>query len=152
MDKFLLTISFIFAPGTLPPQGHAAGGENIHLLTDQRGVHDLEVNALQRLTTVGLHKAIREGFGLAVTEFLWKSVPVVARPVGGVKLQVIDGQTGLTGWSVPELAEKAARLLSEPGTRAKLGEAGREHVLENFVITRHVQRYLAFFFSLICGY
>jgi len=83
---------------------------------------------------------------------MWKSVPVVARPVGGVKLQVIDGQTWLTGWSVPELAEKAARLLSEPDARARLGEAGREHVIENFVVTRHAQRYLAFFSSLLCGY
>jgi len=65
---------------------------------------------------------------------------------------VIDGRTWLMGWSVPELAEKATKLLGEPGTRTRLGEAGRERVLENFVITRHVQRYLAFFSSLLCCY
>ncbi|MEZ0345537.1 MAG: glycosyltransferase [Infirmifilum sp.] len=130
---------------------YVKGDKGVFILTDERGVHDLEVNAFQTLTTVGLHTAIREGFGLAVTEFLWKKVPVVARPVGGVKKQVIDGVTGYTAWSVEDLAEKASQLLADPEARRRLGEAGRTRVLENFVITRHIQRYLEFFTRLLQG-
>ncbi|QOJ79172.1 glycosyltransferase [Infirmifilum lucidum] len=128
---------------------YVAGDRNVFILTDEQGVHDIEVNAFQRITTVGLHTAVKEGFGLAVTEFLWKNVPVVARPVGGVKKQVIENVTGLTGWSPEELSEKVLHLLRNPEDRARLGRAGREHVLENFVITRHTQRYLSFTYSLL---
>lgn len=123
----------------------------MHILTDAIGVHDLEVNTLQRATTVGLHTAVREGFGLAVTEMLWKGVPVVARPVGGVKKQVLDGVTGLTGWSAEELAGKVLLLLRNEKLRIKLGETGREHVKQNFVITKHVARYLSLFIKLLRG-
>ncbi|MEM0093847.1 MAG: glycosyltransferase [Thermofilum sp.] len=128
---------------------YVAGDPSIHILTDAIGVRDLEVNAFQRATTVGLHTATREGFGLAVTEMLWKKVPVVARPVGGVKKQVLDGVTGLTAWSVEELAERALLLLKSEELRRKLGDAGREHVRQNFVITKHVGRYLTLFSSLL---
>ncbi|ABL78987.1 glycosyltransferase [Thermofilum pendens] len=129
--------------------GYVKGEEGVHILTDAIGVRDLEVNAFQRGTTVGLHTAIREGFGLAVTEMLWKKVPVVARPVGGVKKQVVDGVTGFTAWSVQELAERVKALLADNQLRGRLGEAGREHVRRNFVITQHVKRYLSFFGELL---
>lgn len=126
-------------------------GEAIHILTDEIGVRDLEVNAFQRGTTVGIHTAIREGFGLAVTEMLWKHVPVVARPVGGVKKQVINGATGFTAFSQDGIAEKVELLIKDETLRRKMGEAGHEHVRRNFVITKHVQRYLSLFADLLVG-
>ena len=128
---------------------YVAGDPAVHILTDAIGVKDLEVNAFQRRTTVGIHTAVREGFGLAVTEMLWKKVPVVARPVGGVRKQVVEGITGLTGWSIDELAERVLLLLHDPKLRESLGSAGKEHVKRNFVITRHVQRYLTLFSKLL---
>jgi len=126
-------------------------GEAIYILTDEIGVKDLEVNAFQRGTTVGIHTAIREGFGLAVTEMLWKHVPVVARPVGGVKKQVINNVTGFTAFDKSEIAQKVELLLIDKNLRRKFGEAGHEHVRRNFVITKHVERYLSLFAYLLLG-
>ncbi|AKG39296.1 glycosyl transferase family 1 [Infirmifilum uzonense] len=122
---------------------HVGQDEDIHILTDEMGVRDLEVNAFQRGSRVGIHTAIREGFGLVVSEMLWKRVPVVARPVGGVKIQVIHGVTGYTASTVQDLAQHVESLLENAGLRKSMGEAGREHVRRNFVITRHVYRYLS---------
>jgi trehalose synthase len=110
---------------------------------------DIEINALQRGADVIIQKSLREGFGLTVTEALWKGKPVVATAVGGIRLQVIDGKTGLTARSIPEAAERVKYLLQHPEIARRLGEAGREHVRKNFLITRHLSDYLRIYSSLL---
>jgi trehalose synthase len=123
-----------------------AGMDNdIHILTNLKGVGSLEVNAFQRAATVVLQMSIREGFGLAVTEALWKKKPVIARPRGGIKLQVINGVTGYLVETVEEAAEKTLYLIKHPEKRRELGENGYKHVLKNFIITKHLERYLKLF-------
>jgi trehalose synthase len=124
---------------------HAGEDYDIHLLTDLVGVRDTEVNAFQRASDVVLQMSTREGFGLTVAEALWKKVPVIARNVGGIPLQIINGETGFLVDGVQEAAEKTLYLLSHPEDAKKIGEKGREHVLQNFLITRHLGDYLRLF-------
>ena len=120
----------------------------IHLLTDLIGVKNLEVNAFQRASDVVLQMSIREGFGLSVTEALWKKVPVVGRNVGGIPLQVIDGLTGFLVNDINEAAKKTFYLLKHKEEAEKMGEEGKKHVLKNFLITRHLKDYLKLFAEL----
>jgi trehalose synthase len=106
------------------------------------GVKDLEVNAFQRASNVILQMSIREGFGLTVSEGLWKSVPVVGRNVGGIPLQVINGSTGFLVNTTSEAAEITTYLLKNQEEAKKMGENGKEHVFRNFLITRHLKDYL----------
>ena len=105
----------------------------------------LEVNALQRASTIVVQKSLREGFGLTVSEALWKKKPVVASAVGGIPTQIIHKHTGLLAHSVEGTAYQIRFLLSHPEIAAKLGENGHEHVKENFLITQKLKRYLALF-------
>jgi trehalose synthase len=105
----------------------------------------LEINALQRASTVIVQKSLREGFGLTVTEALWKRKPVVASSVGGIPAQVIHKHTGLLVHSIEGTAYQIRFLLSNPALAQKLGEQGHEHVRENFLITSNVKRYLTLF-------
>ncbi|HDQ05267.1 MAG TPA: glycosyltransferase [Candidatus Bathyarchaeota archaeon] len=127
---------------------HAGEDPDIHLLTDLKGVGDLEVNAFQSASDVALLKSIREGFGLTVTESLWKEVPVVGGNVGGIPLQIIDGETGFLVNTVEEAVEKTFYILKHPEEAKKMGKKGKEHVKENFLITRHLKKYLELFLSL----
>jgi len=127
---------------------HAGEDSDIHLLTDLKGVGNLEVNAFQSASDVALLKSIREGFGLTVTESLWKEVPVVGGNVGGIPLQIIDGETGFLVNSVEEAAEKTLYLLEHPEEAKKMGKKGKEHVKENFLVTKHLKKYLELFLSL----
>jgi trehalose synthase len=108
----------------------------------------LEVNALQRASTIVIQKSLREGFGLTVSEALWKKKPVVASAVGGIPTQIIHRHTGLLAHSVEGTAYQIRFLLSHPEIAAKLGEHGHEHVKENFLITQKLKRYLALFLLL----
>jgi len=127
---------------------HAGEDYDIHLLTDIMGVGDLEVNAFQRASDVALLKSIREGFGMTVTEALWKEVPVVGGNVGGIPLQVINGETGFLVNIVEEAVEKTLYLLKHPEEAEEMGKKGKEHVKENFLITRHLKDYLELFLRL----
>ena len=128
----------------------AAGKDpDIHIL-DLPPWCALEVNALQRASTVIIQKSVREGFGLTVTEGLWKKKPVVASAVGGIPLQVIHRQTGLLSHSVEGAAYQIRLLLSNPAIAQKLGEQGHEHVREHFLITSNVRRYLTLFLHFSC--
>jgi trehalose synthase len=127
---------------------HAAEDYNIHLLTDLNGVGDIEVNAFQRASDVVLQKSIREGFGLSVAEALWKEVPVVGGNVGGIPLQILHGKTGFLVNSIGEAARRTIYLLEHSVEAKKMGKEGKEHVLKNFLITRHLQDYLKLFCSL----
>ena len=108
----------------------------------------LEVNALQRASTVVVQKSLREGFGLTVSEALWTKKPVVASAVGGIPTQIIHKHTGLLAHSIEGTAYQIRFLLSHPEIAAKLGEHGHEHVKENFLITQKLKRYLALFLML----
>ncbi len=121
---------------------YASNDRDIYILTNMDGVGALEVNAFQRAATVILQMSIKEGFGLSVTEALWKGKPVVARPSGGIKLQVIDGVTGFLVRSVSEAYEKTLYLIKNPDVRLRLGRNARVHVLNNFIITKHLIRYM----------
>ncbi len=108
----------------------------------------LEINALQQASTIIIQKSLQEGFGLTVTEALWKKKPVVASAVGGIPLQVIHKLTGLLAHSVEGTAYQIRYLLSNPAIARRLGENGHEHVKENFLVTRNLKRYLTLFLSL----
>ncbi len=111
----------------------------------------LEVNALQRASTIVIQKSLREGFGLTVSEALWKKKPVVASAVGGIPIQIIHKHTGLLAHSVEGAAYQIRFLLSHPEIAAKLGEHGHQHVKENFLITQKLKRYLTLFLTLARG-
>jgi trehalose synthase len=127
----------------------AAGPDpDIHIL-DLPPWSAIEINALQRASTVVIQKSLREGFGLTVTEALWKKKPVVASAVGGIPLQVIHKHTGLLVHSVEGAAYQIRFLLSNPGLAARLGEQGHEHVRESFLMTSNLKRYLAILLHLL---
>jgi trehalose synthase len=108
----------------------------------------LEVNALQRASTIVIQKSLREGFGLTVSEALWKKKAVVASAVGGIPTQVIHKHTGLLAHSVEGTAYQIRFLLSHPEIAARLGQRGHQHVKENFLITQNLKRYLTLFLAL----
>jgi trehalose synthase len=105
----------------------------------------LEINALQRASTIIVQKSLKEGFGLTVTEGLWKGKPVIASAVGGIPTQVIDKLTGVLVHSVEGCAYQIRYLLMHPDLGSQLGRNGREHVKENFLMTTNVQRWLLLF-------
>lgn len=125
----------------------ASGKPDIHILLIPPE-SDLEINALQQAATVILQKSIKEGFGLTVTEALWKGKPVVASAVGGIQLQVKNKLTGLLCHSVEGAAYAVKRLLSNQEYAQWLGKNAHEHVKQNFLITRHLKDYLLLFISL----
>jgi trehalose synthase len=109
---------------------------------------DLVINALQRSSDVVLQKSLREGFGLTVAEALWKARPVIAGAVGGIPLQITHKFSGILSHSVEGTAFWIKQLLQAPAYAEALGRNGREHVRQNFLITRHIKEYLLLFLSL----
>ena len=110
-----------------------------------------EINALQRASTLIVQKSIREGFGLTVTEALWKGKPTIAGAVGGIPNQVIHKLTGVLVHSVDGCAYQMRYLLTHPDFAKQLGENGREHVKENFLMTTNVRRWLLLIRILLTG-
>ena len=116
------------------------GDPDIHVRTNLVGVGDVEVNAFQRLSTVILQKSIREGFGLVISESLWKGTPVVANRAGGIPLQMEGGAGGYLVDSTEEMVERVLHLLSAPPEeREALGRAGQARVREHFLTPRLVR-------------
>lgn len=109
---------------------------------------DIDINALQRGSTVILQKSIREGFGLTVSEALWKGKPTIAGAVGGIPLQIAHKYSGILTRSIEGTAQWMKQLISAPEYARRLGLNGKEHVRNNFLITRHVKDYLLLFVSL----
>jgi trehalose synthase len=109
---------------------------------------DMEINALQRASTIVLQKSLREGFGLTVSEALWKAKPVIASAVGGIPQQIAHKYSGILTHSIDGTAYWIKQLLQEPEFAKKLGANGREHVRNNFLISRHIRDYLLMFLSL----
>ena len=121
------------------------GHKDIHVLFYP--FTDLEINALQRAATVIVQKSVKEGFGLTVTEALWKGKPVVASHVGGIPLQIKHKYSGLLCYSTEGATFAIKQLLSSPDYAKKLGENGRGHIKNNFLITRHIRDYMLLFLS-----
>ena len=127
---------------------HAGGDTDVFLFTNLDGVKDTEVNAFQRASTVVVQKSLREGFGLVVAEGLWKGIPVVAGKVGGIVIQIQDGVSGYLVTSPEECAARCLDLLRDTALRTRMAQAGREHVRENFLITRDLRDQLELVASL----
>ena len=125
----------------------AEGNRDIQILVLPTG-SDVEINALQRAATVVVQKSLKEGFGLTVSEALWKAKPVVASAVGGIPLQVKNKFTGLLSHGIEGTAYAIKQLLGNPEYAKWLGQNGREHVKHNFLITRHVKDYMVLFLTL----
>ena len=128
-------------------KNEAADDKDIFVLHLPPNSH-LEINALQRASTVILQKSLREGFGLTVAEALWKEKPVIASAVGGIPLQVSHKYSGILTYTVEGTAYWIKQLIHEPEYARWLGKRGRLHVKNNFLITRHIQDYLLLFLSL----
>ena len=126
----------------------AADEPNVYVLTD---LPDTTVNHLQRRSDVVVQKSIREGFGLVVSEALWKRTPVVGSNVGGIPLQIVEGQTGflVDPSDVQGLADRIERLLVDDERRAAFGRRGRDHVREGFLLPRQLEDYLEVFTDLV---
>jgi trehalose synthase len=112
------------------------GDRLIHVFTNLLGVGNIEVNAFQRLSNVVVQKSLREGFGLVVSEALWKGTPVVAAPAGGIRLQMADGTGGELVHNVEECAQALVSLLRDPDRAKRLGESGRRRVRDHFLLPR----------------
>ena len=113
---------------------------DIHLLLLP---HDnVVINALQRASTIILQKSLKEGFGLTISEALWKKKPVIAGAVGGIKAQIIHGVTGYLSNTIEGTANCIERLLNNPEMAKRFGENGYEFVKNNFLLTRHLKDYL----------
>ncbi|RLG23139.1 glycosyl transferase family 1 [Methanosarcinales archaeon] len=121
---------------------------DIHLLLGTPPFTDIEINAFQRASTVIMQKSLREGFGLVVSEGLWKGKPVIGGATGGIPLQILDGVTGYLVHSAEEAAYRITNLLKDPALAKRLGENGREHVRNNFLITRQLRDHLLLMLSL----
>jgi len=119
----------------------AGSDEDIHIL-DLPPFSDIEINALQRASTIVVQKSVKEGFGLTVTEALWKKKPVIAGAVGGIPLQVKHNMTGLLVYSVEGLAYQIRYLLEHPEEGQRMGLCGHEHVKKKFLLTRNLKDYL----------
>lgn len=124
----------------------AAGDSDIHVLLLPQ--NDIEINALQRASTVIVQKSLKEGFGLTVAEALWKAKPVVASRVGGIPLQITHKFSGLLCSSVEGAAFAIKQILNSPSYAKRLGENGREHIRRNFLLTRHLKEYMLLFLAL----
>jgi len=126
----------------------AAGDKDIHILFLPPS-SDIEINALQRASTVVLQKSLKEGFGLTVAEALWKGKPVIAGAVGGIPLQIKHQYSGILTYTIDGTAFYLKQLLNEPTFAKELGINGKNHIKENFLITRHLRDYLLLFLSLL---
>jgi trehalose synthase len=130
-------------------QESARNDPQIHLFTNLTGVGNVEVNAFQRLSDVVIQKSIREGFGLVVSETIWKETPIVAGRAGGILLQVRGGIGGLLVDSVEECAERTLWALQHPEEAKEFGVKGHELVRERFLLTRLIADELRLYGSLL---
>ncbi len=127
---------------------YAGGDPDIKILNNLNQVGSIEVNAFQSQAEVVIQKSTREGFGLTVSEALWKARPFIGGDVGGIPLQVQDGVTGYLVSSPEDCAERSLRILREPELGKQLGRAGKEHVRRHFLTPRLLRDWLGIFSEL----
>ena len=147
------------SPATDDPEGaevlaevtdYASGDPDIRILL-LPPFSDRDINALQRASAIVLQKSLKEGFGLTVSEAMWKGKPVIGGAIGGIPQQILHGITGFLVHSVEGTAFRIRQLLSNTEMAKRMGEAGREHVRRNFLITRQVRDYLSVWYALEYG-
>jgi len=114
------------------------GDPDAYVFTNLTGVGNIEVNAFQQLSQVVIQKSIREGFGLVVSETLWKGTPIVAGRAGGIPLQLDDGVNGFLCERNEDFASKISYLFRNQKEAKAMGERGKEKVRENFLIPRMI--------------
>jgi trehalose synthase len=124
---------------------HAQGDEDVKILNNLNNVGAIEVNAFQSQADVVIQKSTREGFGLTVSEALWKGRPFIGGNVGGIPLQIEDGESGYLVTTPEECADRALRILREPELGKSLGRAGKEHVRKHFLTPRLLRDWLRIF-------
>ena len=124
---------------------HADGDPDVHILNNFNNVGAIEVNAFQSHADVVVQKSTREGFGLTVSEAIWKARPFIGGNVGGIPLQVDDGVTGFLVDTVELCAQRALELLEDPALGKALGRRGKEHVRSHFLTPRYLRDYLKIF-------
>ena len=122
---------------------YADGDDDIKILNNLNNVGAIEVNAFQSQSDVCLQKSIREGFGLTVTEALWKGRPTVAGNVGGIPLQIENGVSGFLVDSPEECAQRCLEILADPELGKSLGRAGKEHARHEFLSPRLLRDWMA---------
>ncbi len=132
------------------PEGEEVYKEVINIASSDKDVFilnlpptsHLEVNAFQRAATVVFQKSIREGFGLVVSEAMFKGKPVIGGNVGGIRRQIVDGVTGFLVNTIEGAAYRAIQLIANKEMRERMGDLAREYVKNRFLITRHLKDYL----------
>lgn len=159
--KFSPSLQLVLAggPASDDPEGEAVYEEVRLFAADDPDVHilmlppkaDFEINALQRGATIVLQKSLKEGFGLTVTEALWKGKPVIGGDTGGIRLQVINHHTGFRVHTPEGAALRIRYLLNHPEILKAMGIKARQFVRENFLLTRHLRDYLALMIALLHG-
>jgi trehalose synthase len=127
---------------------YAGRDPDIHLFTDPIQVAEREVNAFQTASTVILQRSTREGFGLTVTEAMWKGTPVIGTPVGGITVQITDGRNGFLTNTAEATAERIIRLVREPELAREIGLAARASVRADFLLPRLLRDDLALYAEL----
>jgi trehalose synthase len=127
---------------------HADGDPDIKILNNLNNVGAIEVNAFQSQSDVAMQKSIREGFGLTVTEALWKGRPVIGGNVGGIPLQITDGVSGYLVDSPEQAAQRSIEILGDPELAKQLGRTGKEHAREHFLTPRLLRDWLDLFHEL----
>ncbi len=144
------------SPATDDPEGEAVLKEVREQSADDPDIYvlllppfsDKDINALQRAASVIFQKSVREGFGLTVSEAMWKGKAVVAGAAGGIPIQIMHGVSGFLVNSVEGAAFRARQLLNNPEMARKMGDNAREFVRKNFLITRQMRDYLSAWYSL----
>ncbi len=127
---------------------HADGDPDIKILNNLNNVGAIEVNAFQSQADVCMQKSIREGFGLTVSEALWKGRPTIGTDVGGIPLQITDGVSGFLVDSAEAAARRSIEILEDPELAKRLGRAGKEHAREHFLTPRLLRDWLDLFTEL----
>ena len=128
----------------------AADHPDVHILLLPPDAH-LTINALQRSADIVLQKSVKEGFGLTVTEAMWKGKAVIGGDTGGIRLQVMDHHTGFRVRTPEGAALRLRYLLNHPNRLMEMGHKAREFVRENFLLTRHLREYLTLMVALLHG-
>jgi trehalose synthase len=121
---------------------HAEGDPDIKILNNLNNVGAIEVNAFQSQSDVVIQKSLREGFGLTVTEALWKGRPTIGGDVGGIPLQIEDGVSGYLVSSPEQTAERSLEILRDPELGKRLGKEGKEHARREFLTPRLLRDWL----------
>ncbi len=144
------------SPASDDPEGEMVLNETREAAGNDPDIHilllppfsDTDINALQRMATVILQKSLKEGFGLTVSEAMWKGKPVIGGAAGGIPLQITHGITGFLVHSVEGAAFRVRQLLNNPELAKQIGDNARAYVRTNFLITRQIRDYLSLWYSL----